>query len=81
VRKTHHRPFKALNIERRMRLNMIKEFERDTAASLVRTPYVLLQSFLDVNVVSAAELAGEMWSISIYMNDGGITGRARSYPS
>ena len=40
--------------------------ERDLAALLVQTPYLLLLSIPGINVVSAAELAGEMGPIGNY---------------
>ena len=48
---------------------------------LVQTPYVLLLSFPGINVVSAAEFAGEMGPIANSPDDGAITGRAGLYPS
>ena len=44
----------------------IHEIERDSACVLVKTPYVLLLSHPGINVVSAAELAGEMGPIENY---------------
>src|SRR5436309_15945240 len=41
----------------------LKALERELASRLARTPYVLLLSFPDVNVVSAADFAGEMGPI------------------
>jgi transposase len=76
-----HQLFKALDDERRMRLNAIRSLEREMAARLARTPYVLLLSFPGISVVLAAELAGEMGPIANYPNDGAITGRAGLYPS
>ena len=55
--------------------------ERDIAAALCRTPYVLLLSFPGVNVVSAADYAGEMGPIEHYANSRAITGRAGLRPS
>ena len=50
-------------------------------ALLVKTPYVLLLSWPGINVVTAAELAGEMGPIQNYPSDGAITGRAGLFPS
>ena len=77
----HKRIMECLDDERRARLGSIRALERDLAASLVRTPYVLLLSFPGINVVSAAELAGEMGPIANYPRDGAITGRAGLFPS
>jgi hypothetical protein len=71
----------SLDDERRARLVSIQALERDLAALLVQTPYVLLLSFPGINVVSAAEFAGEMGPIEHYPHDGAITGRAGLYPS
>lgn len=59
----------------------IQALERDLAGRLARTPYVLLLSFPGVNVVSAAEFAGEMGPIEHYANARCITGRAGLRPS
>jgi transposase len=47
----------------------------------VRTPYVLLLSFPGINLVTAAEFAGEMGPIRNSPSDQAITGRAGLYPS
>ena len=78
---THQRIFVFLDDERRDRLRAIRALESDLAALLVRTPYVLLLSFPGINVVSAAEFAGEMGPIGNAPGDGAITGRAGLYPA
>ena len=55
--------------------------ERQIAARLSATPYVLLLSIPGINVVSASEYAGEMGPISQYAHSRCITGRAGLYPS
>jgi transposase len=55
--------------------------EREIASRLVRTPYVLLLSFPGINVVSAADFAGEMGPVEHYANAKSITGRAGLRPS
>jgi hypothetical protein len=77
----HSKIFEHLDDERLARLRLIKSLERDLAARLARTPYVLLLSFPGINVVSAAEFAGEMGPITNYAGDGAITGRAGIFPS
>ena len=77
----HHQIFVSLDDERRARLRTIQSLERSMAALLAQTPYVLLLSFPGINVVTAAELAGEMGPISNYSHEGTITGRAGLYPS
>ena len=59
----------------------ITAFERELAGDLVQTPYVRLLAIPGINVVSAAELAGEMGPINGYANANAITGRAGLYPS
>jgi transposase len=81
LKKTHHQIFITLDDDRRTRLAAIRLLERQLAAQLVQTPYVLLLSFPGINVVTAAELAGEMGPIRNYLDEGSITGRAGLYPS
>jgi transposase len=77
----HKRIFTHLDSERCTRLQAIRSLERDLASLLVQTPYILLLSFPGINVVSAAEFAGEMGPIANSPNDNAITGRAGLYPS
>src|SRR5262249_25900662 len=78
---THKRILEYLDDERRTRLVSIQALERDLAALLVQTPCVLLLSLPGINVVSAAEFAGEMGPMENYPQDGAITGRAGLFPS
>ncbi len=55
--------------------------ERKLASDLVQTPYIRLLAIPGINVVSAAELAGEMGSMTQYANANAITGRSGLYPS
>jgi transposase len=55
--------------------------ERELAGDLVQTPYIRLLAIPGINVVSAAELAGEMGPITGYANANAITGRSGLYPS
>jgi transposase len=59
----------------------IQALERTIAHRLVQTPYVLLLSFPGINVVSAADFAGEMGPMSNYAHARSITGRAGLFPS
>ncbi len=70
----------ALDDDRLAKRREIESLERDLASALVRTPYVLLMAFPGINVVSAAELAGEMGPIAHYGNANAITGRAGLFP-
>jgi transposase len=59
----------------------IATLERDIASILVQTPYLLLLSHPGINVISAAELAGEMGPIENYASPKAISGRAGLFPS
>ncbi len=77
-----HRQIALANEDDRARKTLeITALERDIAHRLVQTPYVLLMSFPGINVVSAADFAGEMGPIENYAHHRGITGRAGLFPS
>jgi len=76
----HHRIALALDDDRVHKTQEIQALERDIAAQLVRTPYVLLLSFPGINVVSASDFAGEMGPIEDYATGKAITGRAGLFP-
>jgi transposase len=78
---TMRRILDALEDDRLGKAREVQAVERDMAALLVRTPYLLLLSIPGLNVVSAGELAGEMGPIAHYPNARAITGRAGLYPS
>lgn len=59
----------------------IQARERTNAHFLTQTPYVLLLALPGINVVSAADFAGEMGPIAGYANPNAITGRAGLFPS
>jgi transposase len=59
----------------------IHDTERDLAGILARTPYVLLLSHSGINVVSAAELAGETGPIENYATAKAVCGRAGLFPA
>lgn len=77
----HHRFFCELDEDRLAKLRSIRAIEGELAGLLVQTPYVLLLGIPGINVVSAAELAGEMGPIRHYAKDRAITGRAGLFPS
>jgi hypothetical protein len=77
----HTRQWQQLNEVRRLFNEQIAAAEREMAAFLVKTPYVLLLSVTGINVVSAAWLAGEAGPIEHYASPRGINGRAGLYPS
>lgn len=77
----HRRIFLDLDADQLAKARCIRDIEGELAGSLARTPYVLLLSIVGINVVSAAEFAGEMGPIEHYPNARAITGRAGLYPS
>jgi len=77
----HHRIALALYEDRARKSLEIQALEREIAGRLVHTPYVLLLSFPGINVVSAADFAGEMGPIEHDANPKCITGRAGLRPS
>lgn len=76
----HLRILAELEQDRRAKLQKIQALEGDIVPYLVETPYVLLLVIPGINVVSAADLAGEMGPITHYANANAITGRAGLYP-
>src|SRR5436190_6151826 len=77
----HHRIALALYEDRQRKTQEIQALEREIAGRLVQTPYVLLLSFPGINVVSAADFAGEAGPLEHYANAKSITGRAGLRPS
>jgi transposase len=77
----HLRIALALYDDRRRKTQDIQALEREIAGRLAQTPYVLLLSFPGINVVSAADFAGEMGPMEHYANPRSITGRAGLRPS
>lgn len=59
----------------------IAALEQELASYIVKIPYVRLLAISGINVVSAADLAGEMGPMKHYANANAITGRAGLYPS
>ena len=70
-----------LDDDRIAKRRLISRVEIDVAGWLARTPYVLLMAIPGINVVSAAEFAGEAGPIAHYANPNAITGRAGLFPS
>src|SRR6516225_6743054 len=77
----HLRIALALYDDRQHKTQEIQALEREIASRLAQTPYVLLLSFPGINVVSAADFAGEAGPIEHYVNAKAITGRAGLRPS
>src|SRR5882724_2104695 len=63
------------------KLAEIEGLERESAARLAGTPYLLLLSVPGINVVSAADLAAELGPIAHYANARCVLGRAGLRPS
>ncbi len=76
-----HQQWTGLNTLRVMLSSQIAATEQEMAKFLAKTPYVLLLSVTGINVVSAAELAGEAGPIEHYATAAAINGRAGLYPS
>lgn len=70
-----------LDDDRIAKRRLISRVELDLAGLLARTPYVLLMAIPGINVISAAEFAGEAGPIAHYANPNAITGRAGLFPS
>lgn len=70
-----------LDDDRRGKIQQITGLERRSASYLTRTPYVLLLAIPGINVVSAADLAGEAGPIHFYTHANAITGRAGLVPT
>jgi transposase len=75
------RVWQALYDDWQSKTEQIRLLERELARILVKTPYLLLLSLPGINVVSAAELAGEMGPIEHYAHARAVTGRAGLFPS
>jgi transposase len=77
----HLRIVHALHDDRQHKTQQILALERDIAGRLVQTSYILLLSFPGINVVSAADFAGEAGPMEHYATAKAITGRAGLRPS
>lgn len=75
------RVWHTLDDDRAEKTRQIQRIERELAAELVQTPYLLLLSHPGIGVVSAADLAGEMGPIEHYAGPRAVTGRAGLFPS
>jgi transposase len=71
----------SLDDDRLAKTQQILELERDLAHHVVHTPYVLLMVIPGINVVTVADLAGELGPITLYLNANAITGRAGLMPT
>jgi transposase len=76
----HQRLFGILNDDRINKQRQIKVSERELVDHLVQTPYVRLLALPGINVVLAAEFAGEAGPMVHYAKARSLTGRAGLYP-
>jgi transposase len=70
-----------LDDDRLVKIKQIQALEQRSAQVLAGTPYVLLLALPGINVISAADLAGEMGPPPHYATANHITGRAGLVPS
>lgn len=77
----HHAIWTDLHDLHRSMQRRIASLEVEIAGNLACTPYVRLLAIPGINVVSAADFAGEMGPISHYANSNAITGRSGLFPS
>ena len=70
-----------LDDDRLAKTREILELERDLAHRIVHTPYLLLMVIPGINIVTIADLAGELGPLPLYLNANAITGRAGLMPS
>ena len=70
-----------LDDDRLAKTRQILELERSLAHGIVATPYALLLAIPGINVVSVADLAGELGPITFYRDAAAITGGAGLMPS
>ncbi len=70
-----------LDDDRLCKCKQINELERTLAGLVASTPYVLLLAIPGINIVTVADLAGELGPIELYHQANAITGRAGLMPS
>src|SRR5437660_675918 len=71
----------SLDDDRLAKTQQILELERDLAHRVVHTPYLLLLAIPGINIVSVADLAGDLGPLSLYLNANAITGRSGLVPT
>jgi transposase len=70
-----------LDDDRLAKTQQIIDLERTLAHLIVHTPYALLLRIPGLNMVTIADLAGELGPIELYLHANAITGRAGLMPS
>jgi transposase len=76
-----HRILTTLDDDRLAKTQQILDLERSLAHLVVHTPYALLLVIPGINIVTSADLAGELGPIHFYRDAAAITGRAGLMPS
>jgi transposase len=71
----------ALDDDRLEKTRQIRDLEGTLAHLALRTPYALLLAIPGINLVTVADLAGELGPIQLYVTANAITGRAGLVPS
>jgi transposase len=74
------RVFATLDDDRREKTRQIDALEAELASLAVQTPYAILLAVPGVNLVSIADLAGELGPIEFYPSANHVTGRAGVRP-
>jgi predicted nucleic acid-binding Zn ribbon protein len=69
-----------LDDDRLAKTQQITVLERSLASLVVRTPYLLLLALPGINIVTVADLAGELGPIAHYASANNLTGRAGLMP-
>lgn len=70
-----------LDDDRLQKTKEIREVEQRLAGLVAETPHVLLLAMPGINIVSAADFAGEAGPMNLYPNANHLTGRAALMPS
>jgi transposase len=70
----------SLDDDRIAKTTQITALERSLAHLVVHTPFLLLMALPGINIVTCADLAGELGPITNYANANNITGRAGMMP-
>jgi hypothetical protein len=71
----------SLDDDRLAKTQQILELERDLDHLVVTMPYAILLAIPGINIVTVADLAGELGPIELYPDPNNITGRAGLVPS
>jgi transposase len=72
---------RSLDDDHQAKSREINDLETQLAGLVMQTPYALLLAIPGINVVTCADLAGELGPITLYPNPNSITGRAGLWPS